>query len=140
MRIFSFIKHSGLNFSEGVSRYQVSVTVSLRSKIFENFFVYRMLWTSNFLHGVFGHQLCLVTQNLRTQIFQNFFIYRVLWTLNLSKGVSGHQLSLVTLNLKSKIFWNFFIYIALWTLDFSQGLFWVPTFFGHTKLDLKNFS
>ena len=80
MRIFSFIKHSGLNFSEGVSGYQVSVTVSLRSKIFENFFVYRMLWTSNFLHGVFGHQLCLVTQNLRTQIFQNFFIYRVLWT------------------------------------------------------------
>ena len=54
--------------------------LNLRSKIFRNFFVYRVLWTLNFSEGVSGHHLFLVTLNLRSKIFWNFFVYRVLWT------------------------------------------------------------
>ena len=89
-----------------------------------------------------GHQLFLVTLNLRSKICRNFLIYRALWTLNFwlrEGGGSGQKLFLLTLNLKSKFFWNFLIYRVLCTLNFSQGGIWAPSFFGHAKLEVKNF-
>ena len=82
--------------------------LNLRSKIFWNFFVYRVLWTLNFSEGVSLHQLFLATLNLKSKIFQNFLVYRVLWILNFFYGESGYQLFRVALNLRSKNFLEVF--------------------------------
>ena len=43
------------------------------------------------------------------------------------------------LNLRSNIFQKFLVYTAMWTLDcFAVGV-WAPTFFRHTKFEVKNF-
>ena len=51
---------------------------------------------------------------------------------------SRHQLFLVIPNLRSKSFQNFFLYCMLWTQFFRGGS--GPTFFGHTKFEVKKFS
>ena len=84
LEFFSFTKHSGLNFSEGVWENFFGLSQIWDQTNFWNFFVYWVLWTPNFLQGESGHQLFLVTLNLRANIFQNFFFYRAFWTLNLS--------------------------------------------------------
>ena len=56
-----------MNFSEGVSRHQLFLVIlNLRSKIYCNFFIYRVLWTLN-CSGEEGsvHLLFLVMLNLR---------------------------------------------------------------------------
>ena len=60
---------------------------NLKSKNFQNFFLYQVLWTLNFLEGAPRTNIILVTPNLRPKMFQNFFIYRVLRTLNFSERV-----------------------------------------------------
>ena len=57
-------------------------------KNFQNFFIYRVLWTLNFLEGVSGHQVFLVMTNLRSNFFRKFLIYRTLLMLNfLQRGL-----------------------------------------------------
>ena len=90
------------------------VMLKLGSKIFRNFFVYRIPWTLNFSEKVSGHQLFLVTLN-----FLEFSNYRALCTLNFSELMSEHQHFFITLNLRSKIYCNFFVYRVLWTLNCS---------------------
>ena len=111
----------------------------LFTQIFQNFLIYKVLWTLNLYEGVSRNQLILVTLNLTSKFFWNFFIFRVLWTLNFSEGVSGHQLFFVMLNLRSKIFWNFFLSHALWTLNLSGDGVWTPTCFGDSKFEVKFF-
>ena len=43
-----------------------------RSKFFQIFFIYRVMWTLNILDGVSGHQLFLVILNFRSKFFRNF--------------------------------------------------------------------
>ena len=54
-------------------------------------------------------------------------------------GVSGHQIFLVMLNLRSKIFWEFFPLQSILDSELFRGGVWVPTFFGHTKFEVKTF-
>ena len=117
--------------------------------MFWNFFIYRALWTVNFLHGVSGYpkKLFLVNVTMRSKIFWNFFIYKAVWTLDFSQGGLGTKFfwsdqkklefrplpwkikspecsvnKKFTVNLRKKFFWNFFIYRALWTLNFSERM------------------
>ena len=53
---------------------------------------------------------------------------------------SGHQLFLIMPNLRSKIFLDFFHLQSAVDSEFLRLGVWVPTFFGHTKFEVKNFS
>ena len=140
------------------------VMLNLRSKTFQNFFIYGGVWTVNFSEGVSSHQLFLVTLNFleffhlqstldselfrggvraptffghatfEVKNFQNFLDYRALWTLNFSEDVSGQQLFLVTLN-----FLEFFHLQSTLDSEFFRGSVWAPTFFIHTKFEVKIF-
>ena len=52
------------------------VIQNLKSKTFQNFFLYQVLCTLNFLgRGRSGQKLFLFKPNLKSKIFQNFFLY-----------------------------------------------------------------
>ena len=60
-------------FAGGVWTPTFLVTLNLRSNIFQNFFIYRVLWTlsavdSEFFAGGSGYQFFLVTLNLRSNV------------------------------------------------------------------------
>ena len=102
-RIFSFTEHNQLwIFQRGSGHQLFFIMPNLRSKNFQNLFIYRVLWTE-FVRGVsgptfFGHA------KIETK---KFFIYWALWTLNFSEDGSGPTF-FVTSNLRSKIFSEFF--------------------------------
>ena len=60
--------------------------------------------------------------------------------LNFSQGVFRHQHVFVLPNFTRKIFRYFFLYCALWTLNLSMKGVQVPTFLGHAKFEVKDFS
>ena len=70
--------------------------LNLRSKIFRNFFIYRVVWTLNFSEGGLG-QLFLVIPNLIPKNFLDFFcLQSILDSEFFARGVgSGHQIFLV---------------------------------------------
>ena len=126
---------------------------NFRSKIFQNFFLYQVLWTLNF----FVLEICLGTNFFWTCQIWGQKVFRI-FSFTKQSGLwifwggdwSRHQHFLVMLNLRSKNFQNFFIYRALRTLNFLEGGVWyqlflerglvqAPTFFGHAKLEVKNF-
>ena len=84
-RIFSFTEHNQLwIFQRGSGHQLFFIMPNLRSKNFQNLFIYRVLWTE-FVRGVsgptfFGHA------EIETK---KFFIYWALWTLNFSEDGSG---------------------------------------------------
>ena len=53
---------------------------------------------------------------------------------------SGHQLFLIMQNFRSKIFREFFHLQSAVDSEFLRLGVWVPTFFGHTKFEVKKFS
>ena len=135
MEFFNLQRTVDTEFFPRVSGHQIFlVTPNLRLKSFQNFFLYRALWSLNFTEGVW-YQLFLVTLNLKSKIFWIFPFTEHCGLWIFCRGWSGHQLFLGTPNLKSKIFRNFFLYQALWTEFFREGS--GPTFFGDAKFDLK---
>ena len=114
--------------------------LNFRSKVFRNFFVYRLLLTLNFLLGseLSGHQLYLVTLNLMSKIFWNFLLTEgsALWIFQsgcLATNFFGHT------KFEVKIFLEFFSLQSTLDSEFFRGGFQVPTFSGHTKFEVKNF-
>ena len=86
---FTLVSEFFLDLGDGgLSTNFFLVTPNLRSKIFQNFFLYLALWSLNFSwfqgKGWSRHQLFLVMPNLQSKIFQKFFLYQVLWSLNFS--------------------------------------------------------
>ena len=76
-------------FTEGSGHQLFLVTLNLRSKIFRNFFIYRVLWNLNcsqrglWAPTFFGHA------KFEVKNFENFFVYRVLWTEFFRGGVGA---------------------------------------------------
>ena len=65
------------------------VMLNLRSKIIQNFFIYRVLWMLNFSRGEARHQLFFGHAKFEVKKFQYFLIYRALWTLIFRQWGSG---------------------------------------------------
>ena len=60
--------------------------------------------------------------------------------MNFSEGLSGYQLFLVMKNFRLRDFLEFFQLQSALDSDFFIGGVRVPTFFGHAKFEVKNFS
>ena len=104
--------------------------LNFRSKVFCNFFLYRVLQTLNFSVEVSGHQIFLVMLNLRSKIFRNFSIYKALWTLNFfieDEFCLPHFLGHTKLEVQS--FWDFFHLQNILDSEFLRGDVWAPIFF-----------
>ena len=103
--IFSFTKHSALNFSEGVSRPIFFGHAKFEVKNFSKLFPLPSALDSEFFRGVLCTNFFGSCQIWGQKIFQNFFTYWVLWTLNFSDRGSGQQL-----------FWSH----QIWGQNFSE--------------------
>ena len=101
----------------------------LLSALDSEFFWGRGVWAST----IFGHA------KFEVKIFSEFFILQNAMDSEFFTGGSGHQLILVTPNFRSNFFWNFLLYCTLWPLNLSGRGVWAPSFFGHTKFEVKNF-
>ena len=117
------------------------VTPNLRSKNFQNFFLYLVLWSLNFswfqAEGWSRQHLFLVTPNLRSKNFQNFLFseYSGLW---ICWGGSSHQLFFLICGQNF-----FFFYWAIWSLNlswFGERRDLCTKFFSHAKFEVKNYS
>ena len=64
----------------------------------------------------------------------------MLWTLNFSQGGSTHQFFLVMPNLRAKNFLDFFHLQSALDSEFFRWSIQEPTFFGHSKFEVKKFS
>ena len=140
-RNFSLTNSSGLWFFWGGwgSRHQLFLVMpNLRSKSFQNFFLYCMLWTQFYRGGsgptFFGHtkfevkkfsELFPLPSTLDSEFFGRGFKQKFFWVMP---------------NLRPKIFQKIFLYQVLWSLKFSvRRLIQAPTFFGHAKFEVNNF-
>ena len=121
---FLFTEYSGLCICHRCNHQLFWSLLNLRSKSFQNIFLYQAVWTLNFSGRVGGWAptvFCHTKFEVKT--FSEFFHLQSALDSEFFRGggVSGHHLFLDTTNLRLKIFQNFFLYWALWSLNF----FWV---------------
>ena len=111
-------------------------------KNFSEFFHLQSGLDSEFFRGGSGPTFFGHTKFDTKKIFWIFFVYRAFWTLKFLQGGVGseHQLFLVMLNLRSKFILEFFHLQSALDSEFFRECLWAPTFFGHAKFEVKNFS
>ena len=94
------------------------VTPNLRSKIFQNFFLYQVFWTEFFIGWsgptFFGHA------KFETKLISGIFHLQRTVDSEFFRGSVRAQIFFGHVNFEVKIFQNFFIDRTLWTLNFSQ--------------------
>ena len=95
-------------FTGGVWAPTFLVMLNLRLKIFQNFFIYRVLWTLNFSEGCLG-LVFSVMPNLTPKKFLDFFCLQSALDSEYFTGGVWALTFLVMLYLRSKIVQNFFI-------------------------------
>ena len=97
----------------------------------------RGVWAPNFFcHTKFEVKNISEFFHLQSTVDSEFFTGRGQGTNN----CWSHQLFLVMPNLKPKSFSEFFNLESALDSEFFAGGIWAPTFFGHTKFEVKNFS
>ena len=126
-RIFSFNKCSGLWIFQGgdwLRDQHFLVMLNLRSKIFQNFFIYRALWTLNFLEGgVWVPTFFVEGIGPGTNIFWSCEI----WGEKFFKFFSFTNHSRFWIYQGRRVVWsNFFWSCQIWDQNFSE-LFYIQS-------------
>ena len=139
--LFSFTEHSYLSiflgFGGAASVHQLCLVVPiLRSKNFQNFFLYQARYTLNFLQGGPGTNFFLLHQIWGQKVFRifSFTEHSGLW---IYWGVPGTNFFLSCQSWCQKFF-RIFSFIECSWLYFPKGV-QTPTFFSHAKFETKNF-